>query len=192
MKHRFTEAFIGCVIILLCAAGIMYLLMRGDSKEKSDEEYLNEDVDFVCLVYGDDYNMGELRTERVTSLNTEFLLRDNDYVYLIMFDLSGTGNITSDDAYRLVKLADENTNFNFFYVGSEAMTSFQEARGQMTTIVPGNLVMGYCYERVRRVGSVGIWTQEDMNDPTMNPSIAIPKRIIPIMAMFVRANEVKN
>lgn len=60
----------------------------------------------MCLVYGDNYNMGELNYERVTSIDTQTVLRDNDYVYLLMFDISGEGNITKEDAFRLIKLAD--------------------------------------------------------------------------------------
>ena len=70
--------------------------------DKTNIEYLNDDVDFVCLIYGDDYDMNGLVTERVDNIETDTVLRDNDYVYLLMFDLSGGGNITKEDAYAFV------------------------------------------------------------------------------------------
>ncbi|MBR5347662.1 MAG: hypothetical protein IK125_00320 [Lachnospiraceae bacterium] len=173
----------------VCCLIVYILVVNSGPEEKNGIQYLNEDVDFVCLVYGDDYDMGELDSERVADIDTESVLRDNDYVYLIMFDLSGKGNITREDAFRLVELANKNPNFNFFYVGSSAMGFFQEARDATSQPVTDTLIWGYCYQRIDHFGQLLLWTQEDLDDPNCIPEVDIPQFIETAILGIVRENE---
>lgn len=139
--------------------------------QKEMVEYLNEEVDFSLLLYGEDVGFPEkLKYETITSLEKKNWQRDNDYVYLIINDLNGCINLEEEKYIELMEYANKNTNFNFYYIGIDSLAMIKENTVD-SNIDDNDMSFGYVVNSGNRLIHLGLWSKNDHQYLEANPSL---------------------
>ena len=184
------------IVIVLLVSLVMTLVVkffivpfRDDDSIDSEREYLNETVDLSLLIYGDDIEMPEgLNYKKVEDIKDKTIFLDNDYVYLIITDLSGNVSFTSDDFNRLIKYADSHPNFNFFYVGEDKLSMIDENYFE-ANINEDDLDFGYCTDDGDRILVGGIWNKDEEQYLKTKGTLVLGENIKRVVYGEIKSNE---
>ncbi len=153
-----------CVVVATIAAT---LLIREKINEeyvyRYDErvKYLNEEVDLTLYTYGEEIGFWDnVEYQDLDILDVESISLESDYVYLIINDRNGSVGLTQEDVFTLQKFAQENLNFNFYYIGTEALGMFRRAYPNVG-YVDGGKSFFYNTAYGKRLPGGGIWREDD-------------------------------
>lgn len=159
-----------------------------DSAQREEIEYLNEAIDLAFLLYGEGIDFPEgLEYEHIESLENANWQKENDYVYLIINDLNGTVNIEEEKFLELVKYANQNTNFNFYYIGTDHLNMINE-NIQDADLDDNDMSFGYIMYEGARTGHAGVWTKHDHQYLEVNPDL-LSDNVYSAVLMGIRSNE---
>lgn len=155
---------------------------------REDIKYLNEMIDLSLLIYGEDILFPqELEYEKIDSLDSENWQRDNDYVYLIISDLNGTTDFEKEEYLELVAYANKNTNFNFYYIGTDDLDMIKE-NTLNSNLNDQDMSFGYIIYEGARITHFGVWTQIDQQYIELNPKL-LGENIYSAILMIIKTNE---
>lgn len=156
--------------------------------EKEMVEYFNDKVDFVLLLYGEgiDFPAG-LKYEEIDSLSNENWQKDNDYVYLIINDLNGDTVLEKEKYLELLDYANKNTNFNFYYIGTDDLQMIKE-NTMDSNISDEDMSFGYIVYEGNRLMHLGLWTKNDHQYLKANPTL-LSENICSGVLLNVKSNE---
>lgn len=188
---------IGMAILLILVIGVVgvgtyrFILSRipdDGSALREDMEYLNDKVDLSILLYGEDVEFPkELEYEKIESLEDKKWQRDNDYVYLIINDLNGTTNFEKEEFVKLVEYADQNTNFNFYYIGTDKLEMI-DTNIQDSNLDDSDMSFGYIINEGVRLIHLGVWSKNDHQYLKMSPEL-LSESIYSAVLMNIKSNE---
>lgn len=83
-------------------------------------------------------------------------------VCLVINDRNGETTLTKKDVERLKKLADENNDFSFFYIGTEKLGLFTESGiFKNVSAQEDDMSFGYVYSDSTRMTYSGAWSKTD-------------------------------
>lgn len=158
------------------------------SAQREAVEYLNHEVDLSLLLYGEDINFPEtLEYEKIDSLESANWQIDSDYVYLIINDLNGTLTFDKESYLELVEYADKNTNFNFYYIGTDDLEMIQNNTIDCN-LNSEDMSFGYIVYEGYRLMEYGVWSKNDHQYLEMNPEL-LSDNIYSAVLMNVKSNE---
>lgn len=188
---------IGMAILLILVIGvvgvgtyrfILSMIPDDGSALREDMEYLNDKVDLSILLYGEDVEFPkELEYEKIESLEDKKWQRDNDYVYLIINDLNGTTNFEKEEFVKLVEYADQNTNFNFYYIGTDKLEMI-DTNIQDSNLDDSDMSFGYIINEGVRLIHLGVWSKNDHQYLKMSPEL-LSESIYSAVLMNIKSNE---
>lgn len=163
------------IVLALGAFGIyrwkLSITPDDGSAEKEMVEYLNDKVDFKLLLYGEDIDFPEgLECEKITSLKNSNWQKDNDYVYLIINDLKGSTTLEKEKYIELLDYANKNTNFNFYYIGTDDLSMIKENTTD-SNIDNDDMSFGYIVYEGNRLMHLGLWTKSEHQYIEVNPKL---------------------
>ena len=183
------------VITIVLGVGLVvtcYLCFKPFFEEDDDNpdvKYLNESIDLSLLIYGDDIEMPEgLEYKKIDSIDDESIFLDNDYVYLIIIDITGDVSYTEGDFNRMIEYADKHTNFNFFYLGEDKL-SMIEANYTDANIDEGDMDFGYVLDEGERLLVGGMWNKDEEQYLEKKGTLVIGENIVTIVSMEIKTNE---
>lgn len=169
---------LGILILLIVGMGVIGMhcwklstTPDDGSAEREAIEYLNNEVDLSLVLYGEDIDFPqELEYSQINSLESENWQRDNDYVYLIINDLNNSVTLDKETYLQLIKYADENTNFNFYYIGTDDLDMIS-ANTKDSNLADEDMSFGYVINEGNRVIHLGLWTNNDNQYLEMSPEL---------------------
>ncbi len=182
--------------MVLCIAIGLFAIYRWQLSVTPDDgsalreniEYLNEEVDLALIVYGEEIDFPEvLEYETIDSLEKINWQKENQYVYLIINDLNGTVNFEKENYLELVEYANMNTNFNFYYIGTNALSVINE-NTQDANINSTDMSFGYVIYEGTRLQHLGVWSQNDHQYLGINPNL-LGENIMDAVLTNIQSNE---
>lgn len=183
--------FILCVCII-AFFGYCYWLSRASDdgiESKAQMDYLNNDVDLEVLLYGNEIELPEeFNYNKIEDLDEKKWKLENDYVFLIVNDLDSSIEFTKEQATKIKEYADKNTNFNFFYIGSEKLDLFYDIYKDCNIDKKTDLSFGYAMIEGTRLLYYGLWSIEDQKYMKGNP-LLLGEEICDSLERIVRSNE---
>lgn len=169
-----------CIITIMLIAAIGGLAIYrwklsttpdDGSAERKNIEYLNNEVDLELLLYGEDIDFPkELEYSKIDSLKSENWQKDNDYVYLIINDLNGSIDFDKETYMQLIEYANKNTNFNFYYIGTDDLDMIRE-NTEDANMADEDMSFGYVVNEGHRIIHLGLWTKNDNQYLEMSPEL---------------------
>ncbi len=155
-----------CVVILfILICGIMIFIKISREKpvsKESDIQVLNHNDEFNLYIYGDSVSFdSSLKYHSLEKMDLESIDLNYDYVYLILCDLDGKLDLSKDDIIELSKFMEENTNFNYLYVGTSALKVFEQEI-QDVSFNAEDAYFGYVWMKGAPSRVYGYITQEDI------------------------------
>jgi len=186
---------IAIVIILLLIIGsfliyrfILSITPDDGSALQAKIDYFNNQVDIALLIYGEDIKFPEgLEYEKIDSLDPANWQRDNDYVYLIISDLNGSTTFEKEEYLELVEYADVNTNFNFYYIGTDSLDMISK-NTKDCNLDDSDMSFGYIINEGNRLIHYGVWSKNDHQHLENNPTL-LGSHIYEMVIMHVKSNE---
>lgn len=181
------------VIILLLGVFVVYrwkLSITPDDGSAKEHmiTYLNDEVDFTLLLYGENVDFPDgLKYEKIDSLDNNNWQKDNDYVYLIINDLEGSTMLEKEKYIELLEYAKENTNFNFYYIGTDDLEMINENTID-ANIDDEDMSFGFVVYEGNRLIHLGLWTQNDHKHLENNPNL-LSENICSGVLLNVKSNE---
>ncbi len=183
------------VLILLANRIQFYISSHSAGSEEetayTDEvNYLNKTVDAVVLLYGTDIQTRDgFEFEKLQSINKqEFDKYSNDYIYLIINDLDGKVSLDINTVTFLKEYADQNTNFNFFYIGEKQLELFVENVFPESGKRDGDMSFGYVLMEGVRLCYSGLWTTVE-NDFYKEDKNILINSILDDIVFVIKTNE---
>lgn len=184
---------VGLVVLLVIAYCISFYSSAttpdDGSAQKEMIEFLNNDVDLSILLYGENISFPEeLEYETIESLDNENWQRENDYIYLIINDLSGTAVLDKEKYIELLEYAEKNTNFNFYYIGTDDLQMIRDNTKDSNIDLADDMSFGYVVYEGNRLNALGLWTRELNQYIEKNPNL-LSEMICNRVRFYVESNE---
>lgn len=183
-------AVIACLILGFEAYMFYTRIKPIDDTEFISEttNYLNKEVDFELLLYGDDIKLyEELEYKKISEINEPNYGLDNDYVYLVINDLSGKYSISEEKVVELVKYADKNPNFNFFYIGENSLDNISNSIENFC-LNEGERSFGYVVCEGDRIQYGGLWGTVENENFLKNKDL-LKESLIATIIRIIKTNE---
>lgn len=151
-------------------------------------QYLNEEIDLQVLLYGEDVVFPEEFTYKsLERLDEDNWKLDNDYVFLIVNDLDGSVGLAEEQITEIKEYADQNTNFNFYYIGLNKLELFKKVYDDCN-IGKTDMSFGYVIYEGTRLQHYGLWRTTDHEYYEVNPKL-LGQDICDTIEQNVRSNE---
>lgn len=188
---------VGIVLVLLLILGVgVFGIYRWISSTTPDDgkaqqkeiNYLMNEVDLSILLYGEGLEFPKgLEYTIIDSLESKNWQLENDYIYLIINDLESSTNFTKEDLTELVAYANNNTNFNFYYIGTDKLPMIDEMV-EDSNIGESDMSFGYVMNGGDRIVHLGVWSQNDHQYLDVNPEL-LSENVYAAVLMNVKSNE---
>lgn len=183
------------IVIIVCvlATGIGYkvwlsLTPGSEIPYAQEVTYLNDKVDFKLLLYGEEIVFPEnLEYTTVDEISEKTVDNTADYIYFVVNDLNGSVDFSKEDFLFLKKYADENLNFNFYYIGTESLQMIQE-NIENCNLNDGDMSFGYIVYEGERMIHYGMWSTNDHQYLEMNETL-LGENICCEIQKIIKTNE---
>jgi hypothetical protein len=150
---------------------------------------LNQEIDLKVLWYGEEVAFPtDFRTIKIQNLDGSNWQKDNDYVFLFINDLKGNVDFSEEDARKLKEYADTNSNFYFYYIGSDKLDIFKSVYDDCNLDKKDDMSFGYVNYEGARIQHRGMWSSTDQKAAEDNPDVFY-QSIIDTIEMLVKSNE---
>ena len=155
---------------------------------------MNSTVD--VLLYGDDIVFPRnLNCEKVSNIEEDTISNDHRTVYLIINDLDGNLDLSKDEFVYLKEYADEHSNFNYYYLGTDKLDFIEETFqncDQVCNFDERDMSSGYETREGDKMLIGGIWSKDDEECLTEDNPDMIGENLIWHMYQGVTHSEKKN
>lgn len=179
-------AVIICFVLFIVGREIFLRFVKDAEDTYPDITYLQNEVDFVAYVYGEETKWPEeFQYESVETL--EEIDMDHDYVYLIINDIDSTIHFSEKNVKALVDFANNHSNFNFYYIGTEALPMFADNMDTSRSL-DDDMSIGSQMLQGNRIVLYGIYTKEADQYRDVNEYL-ISDNVISSIAINIRQNE---
>lgn len=188
---------IGVSIICIVVAVVAYFGYGFWLSHKPDDgsslqqqlDYLNKQVDLKVLWYGEDVEFPtDFQAIKIQNLDDSNWQKDNDYVFLFVNDLKGRVDFSEEDARKIKEYADTNSNFYFYYIGSDKLDIFKSVYDDCNLDKKDDMSFGYVNYEGEKIQHRGMWSTTDQKAAVDSPDVFC-QSIIDTIEMMVRSNE---
>ena len=197
MKKRKVLIIVAIVFISIIVGFLAYREWAKYNNDGSNEweklDYLINDVDCKMYICGESIKMDDQfeYDKLIESAKIEDLAKldmNHDYVYFIISDLGSSLHMTEEQVKSVVEKAKSDSNFYFYYLGTDALELFDKHLGGDTLTDSNDKSIGYDIVGGNKICSGGMYTTDDEAYMEKNPYL-LAENIIDIIAKHIGWNE---